>query len=106
MSNKVTVVPVSGTYGTVKWLFVKSLKIELLANWNDCFTGTHAELVRDGETIAVMNAEHRIEEELAPIFTELTPNAQKHVCKMLMHAIDSDAAIDSDEVTFNVEVQK
>ena len=104
--NKVTVMPVSGTPGTVKWLYAQPLKINLMANWNDWFQGTHAKLVRNGETLAVMNKNHCIEEELAPAFTVLTPNAQKHVCKMLMHAIDSDAAIDRDEVTFKVEVQQ
>lgn len=104
--NKVTVVPVSESYGAVKWLFKGQLVIELCAQWNDVYPGLHAEFTRDGKSIAVMNADHEIVQELTDRFDDLTPNAQKHVLKMLKHAIDSDAAIDRDEVTFKVEVQK
>lgn len=102
--NKVAVVPVSESYGAVKWLFNGRLMIELCAHWNDWFPGLHAKLTRNGTSVAVMNANHEIVQELSDTFYGLTPNAQKHVLKMLKQAIDSDASVDRDEVTFTVEV--
>ena len=103
-TNKIEVKPVQGSYGTVKWLFAEKLTIRLMACWNEFSPEPHAELSRNGASIAVgfYDDSFHMSDELSSEYHMLTPNAQSHVRQALKRALESEDAVDSDEVCFTL----
>lgn len=106
--KKVEIKNIAGTYGTVKWLYAGKPTVRLLGSWNEYNPGTHAILERDGENIAVgrLTSEGKlwVVEEISGQYHALTDNAQSHARQILLRALESDQAQDTDSVEFSLTV--
>ena len=103
LTPQVNLVPIAGSFGSVRWLFSGSLTVQIRACWNEHKPGTHYELQRDGERVAVGTDEHLIDDQLSDGYELLSDNAKSHVRQILKRASESPLAVDDEIINFEIK---